>query len=171
MATINSKALVKDGKAVDKVFSNGRQVYGRNLLKGTGTPISITGANRPIISSAVYQFGNGKNVQNQGLSVGDTLTCEFDWSVTNPTSGSFMLQLFGTNWLRLSKMISITSENKSGHSKLSFVVDAGFLAGEATGVYSRADYLPTNSVLTISNVKFAKGSTATPWTPAPEDYI
>lgn len=32
MPTINGKACVANGKAVDKVFSNGRQVYGRNLL-------------------------------------------------------------------------------------------------------------------------------------------
>ena len=171
MSIINGKALVKDGKAVDKVFSNGMQVYSRNLLKGTRTPNSLTGSN--ILNQVVplYYFGNGKNVQNQGLSVGDTLTCEFDWTVSNPTSGLFYVQLNGTNWQKLSQNISITSENKSGHSKLSFVVDVSFLAGVATATRLRADYLPTNSVLTISNVKFAKGSTATPWTPAPEDYI
>lgn len=171
MAIINGKALVKDGKAVDKVFSNGRQVYGRNLLKGTRTPNSLTGNNTLNQVVPLYYFGNGKNVQNQNLSVGDTLTYEFDWEVSNPTSGLFYVQLNGTNWQKLSQNISITSENHSGHSKLSFVVDAGFLAGVATGTRLRADYLPTNSVLTISNVKLTKDSTATPWTPAPEDYI
>ena len=171
MATINGKALVKDGKAVDKVFSNGRQVYGRNLLKGTRTPSSLTGNNIFNQAGMGYWFGNGKNVKNQGLSVGDTLTFEFDWEVSNPTSGTFQVQLNGANWKKLSQTISITSENKIGHSKLSFVVDAEFLAGVASGVRCRADYLPTNSVLTISYVNFAKGSAPTPWTPAPEDYI
>ncbi|MGQ2195716.1 hypothetical protein ACT5YV_01280 [Lactiplantibacillus plantarum] len=32
MPTINGKACVVNGKAVDKVFSDGKQVYGRNLL-------------------------------------------------------------------------------------------------------------------------------------------
>lgn len=171
MATINGKALVKDGKAVDNVFSNGMQVYGRNLLKGTRTPNSLTGDNTLNQVVPLYYFSNGKNVQNQNLSVGDTLTCEFDWTVSNPTSGLFYVQLNGTNWQKLSQNISITSENKSGHSKFSFVVDASFLAGVATATRLRADYLPTDSVLTISNVKLTKGSTATPWTPAPEDYI
>ena len=169
MAIINGKALVKDGKAVDKVFSNGRQVYGRNLLKGTRTPVSLTGNNALNQSGIGYFFGNGKNVQNQGLSVGDTLTFEFDWTVSNPTSGTFQVQLNGTNWQKLSQPISITSENKSGHSKLSFVVDASFLAGVANGVRCRADYLPTNSMLTISYANFTKGSA--PWSPAPEDFI
>lgn len=171
MSIINGKALVKDGKAVDKVFSNGVQVYGRNLLKGTRTPSSLTGNNTLNQIVSLYYFGNGKNVQNQYLSVGDTLTCEFDWTVSNPTSGLFYVQINATNWQKLSQTISITSENKSGHSKLSFVVDAGFLAGAANATRLRADYLPTNSVLTISYVKLTKGSTATPWTPAPEDYI
>lgn len=171
MAFINGKPLVKDGKAVDKVFSNGIQVYSRNLLKGTRTPSSLTGNNTLNQIVSLYYFGNGKNVQNQGLSVGDTLTYEFDWSVTNPTSGLFYVQLNGTNWQKLSQNISITSKNHSGHSKLSFVVDAGFLAGVASATRIRADYLPTDSVITISNVNFTKGLTATPYTPAPEDYI
>lgn len=35
MATINGKACVANGNTVDKVFSNGRQVYGRNILLDT----------------------------------------------------------------------------------------------------------------------------------------
>lgn len=35
MANITHGTWIKDGKAVDKVFSNGSQVYGRNLLLGT----------------------------------------------------------------------------------------------------------------------------------------
>lgn len=137
-----------------------------NLLKGTKTPNSLTGNNTSNQASAVYFFDNNKNIQNQGLSVGDTLTCEFDWDVSNPTSGSFVFQLNNTNWTNISQRIFITSENKSGHSKYSFVVDAGFLAGVATGINRRADYLPTNSVLTISNVFFTKGSTDISWMPS-----
>ena len=171
MAIINGKALVKDGKAVDKVFSNGRQVYSRNLLKGTRTPVSLTGNNTFNQSGSLYSFANGKSVKYQGLSVGDTLTCEFDWTVSNPTSGTFEAHLNGPNWQRLSQKTSITSENKSGHNKISFVVDAGFLDGTANAIRLRADYLTTDSVITISKLHFTKGSTATPWTPAPEDYI
>ena len=35
MATMNGKALVKDGKPLDRAYSNGQLVYGRNLLYGT----------------------------------------------------------------------------------------------------------------------------------------
>lgn len=170
MADITHGTWIKDGKAVDKVFSNGRQVYSRNLLKGTRTPNSLTGNNTLGQNGTIYNFANGKNIQNQGLAVGDTITCEFDWVVSNPTSGLFYIQINATNWQKLSQNISITSENNRGHSKFIFVVDAGFLSGGPNGVSRRADYLPTNSVLTISNVIFTKGSTAI-WAPAPEDYI
>lgn len=36
MSTINGRACVVNGTPVDKVFSGGKQVYGRNLLFGTG---------------------------------------------------------------------------------------------------------------------------------------
>ena len=35
MPTINGKVCVVNGTPVDKVFSNGKQVYGRNLSTGT----------------------------------------------------------------------------------------------------------------------------------------
>lgn len=38
MPTINGKVCVVDGVPVDKVFSNGKQVYGRNLLPKTSGP-------------------------------------------------------------------------------------------------------------------------------------
>ncbi|AHV83216.1 hypothetical protein P162_0019 [Lactococcus phage P162] len=137
-----------------------------NLLKGTRAPISVTGKNETNQREFLYWFDNGKNVQNQDLSVGDTITCKFDWTVTNPTSGSFLLQLNEFNWLYLSKTISITRENKSGHSEFSFVVDSSFLSGIANGVHLRGDNIPTDSVITISNFLFTKGSTATEWMPA-----
>lgn len=37
MADITHGTWIKDGKAVDNVFSDGKQVYSRNLLTGTGT--------------------------------------------------------------------------------------------------------------------------------------
>ncbi|MFM2692550.1 hypothetical protein [Lactococcus lactis] len=137
-----------------------------NLLKGTRVPISLPGRNEINQRNLLYLFDNGKNVQNQDLSVGDTIICKFDWTVTNPTSGSFLVQINDFNWKVLSKTISITRENKSGHSEFSFVVDSSFLSGIANGVELKGDNIPTDSVLTISNFLFTKGSTATPYMPS-----
>ncbi|MDM7651122.1 hypothetical protein QUF05_05480 [Lactococcus lactis] len=137
-----------------------------NLLKGTRVPISLTGKNETNQRNFLYWFDNGENVQNQGLSVGDTLTCTFDWTVTNPASGTFLVQLNEASWQYLSQTISITSGNSSGHSEFSFVVDYNFLSGIANGVQARGDNIPTDSVLTISNFLFTKGSTAIPHMPS-----
>lgn len=39
MPTINGRACVVNGVPVDKVFSDGRQVYGRNLVLGTSNKV------------------------------------------------------------------------------------------------------------------------------------
>jgi len=41
MSTINGKVCVVNGTPVDKVFSNGNQVYGRNLAAGTSRPFTM----------------------------------------------------------------------------------------------------------------------------------
>ncbi|KHE76801.1 hypothetical protein [Lactococcus lactis] len=162
-ANINSIAYAYSSDGTDRFTT----VYPNlNLLKGTRVPISLTGKNETNQRNFLYWFDNSKNVQNQDFSVGDTLTCKFDWTVTKPTSGTFLVQLNEFNWQYLSKIISITSENKSGHSEFSFVVDSSFLSGIANGVQTRIDNLPTDSVLTISNFLFTKGSTATPHMPS-----
>lgn len=51
MPTINGKACVVDGAPVDKVFSNGRQVYGRNMIYDSGFESGNTPAN--------YRWGDG----------------------------------------------------------------------------------------------------------------
>lgn len=52
MSTINGRACVVNGTPVDKVFSDGKQVYGRNLLADSGFESGKTPAN--------YLWGDGK---------------------------------------------------------------------------------------------------------------
>ena len=57
MPTINGKVCIVNGTPVDKVFSNGRQVYGRNMLTGTSTPVQVTGNGPPIIYLTSISLG------------------------------------------------------------------------------------------------------------------
>lgn len=82
MTTINGKACVVNGTPVDKVFSNGKQIYGRNLLTGTGQPISITGTNTANQWTYNYSLVNGYNVSSLALAFGTQFTLSFDWSVS-----------------------------------------------------------------------------------------
>lgn len=54
MTTINGKACVVNGTPVDKVFSNSKQVYGRNLLADSGFESGNTPAN--------YAWGTSEDI-------------------------------------------------------------------------------------------------------------
>ncbi|KZT85693.1 Phage protein [Lactiplantibacillus plantarum] len=63
MADITHGTWIKDGKAVDNVFSNGKQVYGRNLVIGSSNELkTVTGSgwgSSPANSaSGTYGAGN-----------------------------------------------------------------------------------------------------------------
>jgi len=62
MPIINGKACVINGTPVDKVFSNGRQVYGRNLLADSGFESGQTPAN--------YFWGDDKSTDRTFQVVG-----------------------------------------------------------------------------------------------------
>lgn len=67
MPTINNRACVVNGTPVDKVFSDGKQVYGRNLLLDSGFESGNTPAN--------YAWGDGKGQLNDrifSISWGDS---------------------------------------------------------------------------------------------------
>ncbi len=93
MATINGRACVVNGTPVDKVFSNGRQVYGRNLAKGTsskdqsfGDASQTTGWN--IITIATFdnpQAGQQYTVSVNTKNNGGSWKIQF-WDGNSPTS-------------------------------------------------------------------------------------
>lgn len=63
MSTINGKVCVVDGVAVDKVFIDGKQVYGRNLVTGTSNElktITVHGWGGSPASQASGIYGAGK---------------------------------------------------------------------------------------------------------------
>ena len=206
MATINGKALVKDGKAVDKVFSNGRQVYGRNLIinssaktkdgffknfdkvendygevttKGTNTYVSrrldegfsiqprdykpgdkytmsmdimFTSWNLPV-GTAIAEFWIGQRYTRSidGLISSYRHICSIDL----PRDPSNMLN----QWIRITKTSTIPPyEDPSVATEAIFMTK---FAGASEGSYT----------VRVRKPKQDFGSTAMPWTPAPEDYI
>lgn len=75
MPTINGKACVVNGTPVDKVFSDGRKVYGRNLLLGTsdskGQAVVFSGDDtdsiRTTINGSILPFSDMKGKLNQSV--------------------------------------------------------------------------------------------------------
>ena len=139
-----------------------------NVLKGTKTSKSITGNNTENQQSLLYSFDNDKSLAEQGFNINDTLTLEFDWSATNPASGQFNLQWQGDPWIFNIPSINIYPTNGSGHVVYTFNIRDIDIASTAvaTGLGYRLDYVPTNTVVTFSNVIIRKAKGSQPWMPS-----
>ena len=139
-----------------------------NLLTGTKTPKSITGNNTANQGGLLYSFDNNNTLTNQGLSINDTLTLEFDWNATNPASGTFILQWQGTPWDLKVPTIKLSSTNGSGHVIHTYNIRAVDIDSTATaiGIGYRLDNIPTNTVITFSNVIIRKAKGSQPWMPS-----
>ena len=139
-----------------------------NLLKETKTPISITGNNTANQQSLLYSFDNNNTLTNQGFSINDTLTLEFDWIATNPASGYFILQWQGAPWVFDLPTINLSSTNGSGHVIYTFNVRDKEVdsTAVATGMGYRLDYVPNNTVITFYNVIIRKAKSSQPYMPS-----
>lgn len=167
MPTINGRACVVNGTPVDKVFSDGRQVYGRNLLTGTSTPVQATGNGGTNNAFTVYTFG-GKILKDI-VQAGDSISLSFDWSVAvQGSSGTLIAQLSKAPWgTTMGPTINVSSG--SGHYSTTTIADANWATSLANGIQIRLDGVTAK--ITISNMKFEIGTIVTPWTPAPEDVM
>ena len=139
-----------------------------NLLKGTKTPKSITGNNTANQGGLLFPFDNDKTLTNQGFSINDVLTLEFDWNATNPASGYFILQWQGAPWGFSLPTINISSTNGSGHIVYTFNVRDKDIASTAyaTGIGYRFDNIPSDTVITFSNLIISKAKGSQPWMPS-----
>ena len=177
MAIINGRALVKDGKAVDKVFSNGVQVYGRNLLNFNSGVIlgKYYGWAANVTSWSNYRayFKKVKVTPNSQYTVSaNWLNTEFlsVYAFTNESDTTAVAR-YGSN-LGLGDY-SWDTTFVGGYSvkkNTTFTIPANVnYIGVSYASLSR-DNLTLQALLN-GKPKLEPGSTATNWTPAPEDYI
>lgn len=162
MSTINGKVCVVDGVAVDKVFSGGKQVYGRNLVIGT--------------SNQVVQ-ANSWNMQVADI--------KYDKSLGETLCASVMINNadHASNLFQGSASIRIQTFDQSGN--VLATVNGNDVSYNANGLSwcsvnitdnttSVKVVIFTNNMLNnafYSCLKLEKGSVATDWTPAPEDVL
>ena len=173
MTTINGKACVVNGTPVDKVFSDGKQVYGRNLLTGTADKI-LTGAGPWVSGYLSNETTNDFISLFQGLE-GETVTISVDYKYSGFVAGSGNNKLGwetgitagSTSWVG----VWYSPKNISGSGRMSytFVVPENItsISGSTKGWIQFSG----SGTGTISHFKLEKASIATPWTPAPEDVI
>jgi hypothetical protein len=170
MPTINGRACVVNGTPVDKVFSNGRQVYGRNLLTGTAkcefplnnnegtqtiqkyddetnyiqhtsnTPINAMGFYWPLTPEVGQVYTLSADVCGNGYTIG------YRFHYEGGDSGGLGQVDLTNDWQRISNTFRVNTST-----------DAWVI------------YANNSTLLKVKNIKIEKGSVATPWSPAPED--
>lgn len=155
MPTINGKACVVNGTPVDKVFSNGMQVYGRNLVTGTSDELRTytgTGWGSAPANAASGTYGAGKYyvsayVENTA-GVWVNLFTAVDGHIGNFSGTPIQPGESGT--------VSYTVEIAEGQTLRSVWVG-----------YSST----TTESYTYKYKEVMVKRTPTPWSPAPEDIL
>lgn len=177
MPTINGRACVVNGKPVDKVFSNGRQVYGRNLLMGTrdfqgdwvnlplwpsgGTYAGLAVRERSVAwyglgqyydakPNTTYTFSTYAKVSEAGNFLEIFTLDREDWSSPVVSCPVYANRSITTDWKRYSATFTTKSGGKIYPS----------ICSNKDGV-----------TICVAGYKLEEGSVATPWTPAPEDVM
>lgn len=151
---------------VDKVFSDGRQVYGRNLALDTSTPISIQG------NSSAWQ--NIKHINLSQNPAGLTVTYSYAVTIDRPDSGS-LYQQFGTNFNPAWGMpISVDFKNLQPGVKTKFnrtIVFPTFIGSGNFNDYMTVGIVSSAALVKFEDLKVVIGDKIFPHSPAPEDIL
>lgn len=166
MADITHGMWVKDGKAVDAVYQDGKQVYGRNLIKGS------------YASSWGFSInGNGTTVQKVTMDSGEVAlhvighddVSGFWCHPSLPSSGiyTYSVEVKGTG--TVSKLgwggpSNISVQPTDDWQRVSSTASLETNRWYAFILYGAMDVY-------VRLLKVETGSVATPYSPAPEDVL
>jgi len=176
MSTINGKACVVDGVAVDKVFSDGKQIYGRNYYQ-QNTPAQIVtlpnATYKPIFTRPNADCPNGFMLTGAKDNTGtvrfnNVITGNGWWTVSfwmRNNQGSTQYLMLDACGLSPVKMIT---RNDNTWKKYIYTVNIT----NYSDTYNFVDFSSiTWAFFLIKDFKIEQGNTPTPWTPAPEDVM
>lgn len=167
--TIASNAQTTADSASNKI--NSLKVGGRNLLLGTG--VAKTAKGNGTTNNVTFLYNLTKSLH--GLDAANNRMCEsIEFMIdTEPASDSILRFQYGTNYFGIfaahnyinltsdmvGKYVKVSTYNRQLH-RLTESVDANILE-------IRLDNYAGN--VTVRNAKLEYGTTATDWSPAPED--
>jgi len=167
MTTINGRACVAGGTPVDKVFSNGIQVYGRNLFRGypTNNKIRINKDNNYYYDYQFIQYGTHILLKPNTWY---TLTWDYDiisGGIDNTENISVGRGNDKNNFAIDDNTIAISAKKITMQTPAD-VSDNPYYAFR----FSRTMVL-TTSVIDYWDIAIREGNTSSGWTPAPEDVM
>lgn len=159
MTTINGKVCVVNGVPVDKVFSDGKQVYSKNLIKGTSNELktmTVSGWGNSRSYYASGKYGAGRYYASAYIE--NTTPVEMKFYVGVYTyDGKFLYNAFG----------GTMPAGKSGIASSTVDISEGQFIKLAFVSFARAQ---TESY-TYKYKEVMVKRTPSSWTPAPEDII
>ena len=197
MPTINGRACVVNGTPVDKVFSNGRQVYGRNLIMGSEFDSRWS---FPSVAKIVDGYDGHKaiHVDATGLTSGsvDVQQPIYNADVQLIKPGEWYTISFyakGTGSIRTYIYPSVVDRSAGSYADGVSKLPTGdgmfewtltdeyvrhlwsFKANTPLSPTTNRGYMLFRSMAGVSTYtslpKIEQGISATPWTPAPEDVM
>jgi len=184
MSTINGRACVVNGTPVDKVLSNGKLVYGRNLYLDTKdiTNTDLWYAKQYWTKQAdkynglaIMQTTSNWNGLSQYVKVktGEVYTFSIYARYTSGTGNSNMYWLLSANPESGHASAQVSAINKMVNLSDNWQRVSATVTITADGyIRPRIERTDNNSnVLQIAGMKLEQGTLATPWTPAPEDVM
>lgn len=152
MPTINGGVCIVNGKPVDTVYSNGVQVYGRNLLAGTSFNLQKATVNS-------WWLGYTSTFLTHSF---DNKTCTACVWIDNPSKDA-LLQV----WTNKQSWNSNTIKaNQSGYATVTFKITNTSYTDAHIAIFAGSGLTVTFG---YKEMKMEYGEIATPWTPAPED--
>ncbi|WP_436664596.1 hypothetical protein [Lactiplantibacillus plantarum] len=199
MADITHGVWIKDGKAVDKVFSNGTQVYGRNLIRSSefdrfwSLPSQTTIVDGYEGHKAVHVDTTGwtsgyidvqqpiYNADVQFIKPGEWYTMSFYAkgtgsirthiypTVVDTSVGSYTDGVFYNGYVPSDGMRDWTLTNDYVRHSWSFKVKTPFSPTTNTGNMLFRTMAGNSTYASLP--KLEQGISATPWTSAPEDVL
>ena len=203
MSIINGKALVKDGNPLDRVYSNGQLVYGRNLLSNSLFKYPLKDSNSALygLQSNVVGSEYVPSISNPDLTVSSLYVAGLDLPIgvyassltiannsetvskvqfiliagtadtgVNPSVNGVSVPWEPTAWANPRVTINVPPKSKEVYTLTFTAKSTNNTAGSNTQfiIFRETTAIPVTS---FSKPKLEPGSIATPWTPAPEDYI
>lgn len=167
MPMINGRACVVNGTPVDKVFSDGRQVYVKNLL--TGTSMNKQGI-------VVAGENDIHNYDKQNIDVNPNNQYVYSTNIVSSTTYPLLVRNYILWFDKDGKYIKISiGENETvniPNSRISNVFTPPQNASKAyLAPVSLGQTRDSGTTIVWNHEKFERGIIVSPWTPAPEDVM
>jgi len=156
MSTINGRACVANGTPVNKVFSDGKQVYGRNYIKNSNQTITINGDTQHYIT--IY-----------GSLTNEYWTFSADVKYTLGTDASVFLSIYSAD----TKIVYNNASVPIVNGKIAWTFKPNDPAGVQLLMYASSGAWGTTpgKILEVRHRRLEKGSVVTPYSIAPEDVL